>query len=82
MRVTQVIPASDIVATRPPARSLPQQRRESVLALVAQKRWITVRELMSELQVSEATVRRDLDCLARRNLIVRLHGGAERRDLR
>lgn len=58
-------------------RLLPRQRRDSVLALMAKKRWITVRELKSELHVSEATVRRDLDWLARRNLIIRLHGGAQ-----
>lgn len=66
------------VAQAPQApRLLPTQREASVLALIAQKRWITVRELMNELHVSEATVRRDLDRLARRNLIIRLHGGAQ-----
>jgi uncharacterized membrane protein len=64
-------------ATQVVARLLPRQRQEAVLALVARRRWITVRELRSELQVSEATVRRDLDWLARRNLIIRLHGGAQ-----
>lgn len=64
------------------SRLLPQQRQDSVLALVAQKRWVTVRELMSELHVSEATVRRDLDRLAGRNLIVRIHGGAQWREYR
>jgi DeoR/GlpR family transcriptional regulator of sugar metabolism len=55
---------------------LPEQRQESILALIARRQWITVAELKVELRVSEATVRRDLDRLARRHRIVRVHGGA------
>ena len=76
-RVEELDRGAEAQATQVVARLLPRQRQEAVLALVAKKRWITVRELRSELQVSEATVRRDLDWLARRNLIIRLHGGAQ-----
>jgi DeoR/GlpR family transcriptional regulator of sugar metabolism len=55
---------------------LPEQRQESILALIARRRWITVSELKAELRVSEATVRRDLDRLTRSHRIVRVHGGA------
>ena len=57
-------------------RLLPAQRRESVMALISTRRWITVAELRHELRVSETTVRRDLDRLARHHLILRVHGGA------
>lgn len=57
-------------------RLLPAQRREHALALITERRWITIAELSRELRVSVATVRRDLDLLARRSLIVRVHGGA------
>jgi DeoR/GlpR family transcriptional regulator of sugar metabolism len=46
---------------------LPEQRQESILALIARRRWITVSELKAELRVSEATVHRDLYRLARRH---------------
>jgi DeoR family transcriptional regulator, fructose operon transcriptional repressor len=55
---------------------LPAQRQAYVLALLTDQRWITVAELKSELRVSLATVRRDLDQLARDHRIVRVHGGA------
>jgi DeoR family transcriptional regulator, fructose operon transcriptional repressor len=55
---------------------LPAQRQAYVLALVTNRRWVTVAELKSELQVSLATVRRDLDQLARDHRILRVHGGA------
>jgi DeoR family transcriptional regulator, fructose operon transcriptional repressor len=55
---------------------LPAQRQAYVLALLTHRRWITVAELKSELRVSMATVRRDLDQLARDHRIVRVHGGA------
>ena len=47
-----------------------------MLELVTHRRWITVAELKDELCVSPATVRRDLDQLARDHRIVRVHGGA------
>jgi DeoR/GlpR family transcriptional regulator of sugar metabolism len=55
---------------------LPAQRQEYMLALVTTRRWITVAELKAELRVSLATVRRDLDQLARDHRILRVHGGA------
>jgi len=57
---------------------LPAQRREYALALIVQRRWITISELSNELQVSAATVRRDLALLARQRLIMRVHGGVGR----
>jgi DeoR/GlpR family transcriptional regulator of sugar metabolism len=55
---------------------LPAQRQAYALALVTKQRWITVTELKAALRVSLATVRRDLDRLARDDLILRVHGGA------
>lgn len=55
---------------------LPSQRQAYVLAVLTHQRWITVAELKSDLRVSVATVRRDLDHLARDHRIVRVRGGA------
>jgi DeoR/GlpR family transcriptional regulator of sugar metabolism len=74
------MPTSDADTEReaksPTLPLLPAQRQAYVLALVTSRRWVTVAELKTELCVSLATVRRDLDQLARDHHIVRVHGGA------
>jgi DeoR family fructose operon transcriptional repressor len=55
---------------------LPDKRRELIVELVTERDGCTVSELAQELDVSETTVRRDLDELADRNSIDRTHGGA------
>jgi DeoR/GlpR family transcriptional regulator of sugar metabolism len=53
-----------------------QDRRERILAEVAEKGHVTVRDLASGIAVSEATVRRDLKALADGNQIQLVYGGA------
>ncbi|MFD1600513.1 HTH-type transcriptional regulator GlpR [Halobellus rarus] len=55
---------------------LPEKRREYIVELVIEENGCTVSELAEELDISETTVRRDLDELADRNSINRTHGGA------
>lgn len=53
-----------------------QQRRDEILTNVYQSGHISVREIALELNVSEATIRRDLNCLAAEGLLGLTHGGA------
>ncbi len=60
---------------------LPASRRAQVAALVEERGEVTVTELVTSLGVSADTIRRDLDELATRGLVVRTHGGATHRQL-
>jgi DeoR/GlpR family transcriptional regulator of sugar metabolism len=51
-------------------------RRERLAQLLRENRYLEVRELCARLQISEATVRRDLAALAGANRITRTRGGA------
>ena len=53
-----------------------EARREKLAALIERHRYLPIRELCRHLQVSEATIRRDLAHLASKNLVKRTHGGA------
>ncbi len=55
---------------------LPAVRQLRVLREVEERGSVQVRELMDHFAVSGATIRRDLDCLAERDLVLRTHGGA------
>src|SRR6266540_2521219 len=55
---------------------LPDQRQERILGEVARNGGARVSELTGLLGVSDMTVRRDLDTLARRGLVKKVHGGA------
>lgn len=52
------------------------ERRRRVVEIVTDRNGCRVEELATELDVSEATIRRDLQDLNERNLIDRTHGGA------
>lgn len=54
-----------------------QERLEQLASLVIDRGSITVEELVDELGVSSATVRRDLDAIAAQQLVVRTRGGAK-----
>lgn len=54
----------------------PEKRRRRIVELVTNADGISVSEIAEELNVSETTVRRDLDNLDDRDLIERTHGGA------
>lgn len=53
------------------------ERREEILELLKQKHKISIPDLAELLQVSEITVRRDLELLDHNNQIVRIRGGAK-----
>ena len=55
---------------------LPDQRRQHILAGVRTTGGVRVSELVEELGVSDMTIRRDIDVLAGRGLVARVHGGA------
>jgi len=53
------------------------QRAQKILELVNLRHYCTVAELEQELQISAPTLYRDISELARRNLLVKSHGGIE-----
>jgi DeoR family fructose operon transcriptional repressor len=55
---------------------IPAQRREKIQAFLTSHRIASTTDLCEMLDVSEATVRRDLEWLESRGLIERTHGGA------
>ncbi len=57
---------------------LARQRHDLILDAVRRQGSVRVRELAELLNVSDMTVRRDLDLLAGRNLVDKVHGGATR----
>ncbi len=63
------VPASD-------AAALPALRQNRLAALVRERGQITVAELVTRFGVSRDTIRRDLDALEQRGVLVRTHGGA------
>ena len=53
-----------------------QERRQSILQMVLQKGELTVFDIAKACNISEMTVRRDLQILEDQNLLCRTHGGA------
>ncbi|RAJ56110.1 DeoR family transcriptional regulator [Streptomyces sp. Amel2xB2] len=57
---------------------LAEQRRALILGEVRERGGVRVNELTRRLSVSDMTIRRDLDVLARRGALEKVHGGAVR----
>lgn len=55
---------------------LVQHRKEKILDLLTQKNTVSMQEFVSNLGVSESTLRRDLIALEEDGLLTRVHGGA------
>ncbi|MGH3714844.1 MAG: DeoR/GlpR family DNA-binding transcription regulator [Micromonosporaceae bacterium] len=55
---------------------LAQQRQAAILELVRQHGGVRVSDLVREFGVSDMTVRRDLEALADKGLVAKVHGGA------
>lgn len=53
-----------------------EERHQRIVDIVNLRKTVRVSELSEELDISEVTVRRDLDELQRRKLLIRTHGGA------
>ena len=62
-------------------RLLTAEREQKILQLLRLSRVLSVSSLSSDLSVSEATVRRDLQGMQERGLLQRVHGGATVRPL-
>lgn len=58
------------------ANPLPALRQSRLAALVRERGQMTVTELVQRFRVSRDTIRRDLQALEQRGLLVRTHGGA------
>ena len=59
-------------------KMLKQEKLDNILETVNTKGTITVKEIMTRLDVSDMTARRYLQELADKDLLVRVHGGAEK----
>jgi DeoR/GlpR family transcriptional regulator of sugar metabolism len=55
---------------------LVEERRQRVLEIVSRQSFITLADLAREIQVSESTIRRDLDYWDQQGKVKRTHGGA------
>ncbi|MCF0238077.1 MAG: DeoR/GlpR transcriptional regulator, partial [Sphaerochaetaceae bacterium] len=55
---------------------LPLKRQELILQELQENRFVQVKTLAKDLNVSELTIRRDLDILGTKGLLERTHGGA------
>ena len=55
---------------------LAQQRQQAILERVRSSGGVRVADLVRELSVSDMTIRRDLEVLAERGLVEKVHGGA------
>src|SRR3954447_16076468 len=55
---------------------LARQRQERILEVLRASGGVRVSDLTEQLQVSYMTIRRDLDALAERGLVEKVHGGA------
>jgi DeoR/GlpR family transcriptional regulator of sugar metabolism len=53
-----------------------EERRQRVLQLVSRQGFVTLNDLARTIQVSESTIRRDLDHLHQQGVLKRTHGGA------
>ncbi|NLV86512.1 MAG: DeoR/GlpR transcriptional regulator [Clostridiales bacterium] len=54
----------------------PEERQQKIYKIVTQRRSVKVSDLSNELEISEATIRRDLEELQKQKRIIRTHGGA------
>ena len=55
---------------------LTEERFAQILQIVNEEKSVTVQELKERLHTSESTIRRDLTVLDRKQLLVKVHGGA------
>lgn len=62
--------------TKPRSLMLIGERRQHILSLIQKNGRVLVDELSAELELSQITIRKDLDYLQSKDLLVRTHGGA------
>lgn len=61
---------------KPPEPWAPKERADVIMRLLQSRRTVKVTELCAILKVSEITIRRSLNEMAEKGLIMRVHGGA------
>ena len=59
------------------SRMLAEERRNRILEMLRDKRFVSVNDLCNEFHVSRETIRRDIDRLANESLLIKTHGGAQ-----
>ncbi|MBG9914915.1 DeoR family transcriptional regulator [Bacillus sonorensis] len=57
-----------------------EERYRAILSMLDKNQTVEVAELAKQLDVTEMTIRRDLQALENEGLLVRVHGGAKKRD--
>ena len=62
--------------TKPQPPMLIEERRQLILSLIQREGRVLVDELSNDLDLSKITIRKDLDYLQSKDLLVRTHGGA------
>jgi DeoR family transcriptional regulator, aga operon transcriptional repressor len=62
--------------TKPQQPMLIEERRQHILSLIQKRGRVLVDELAADLNLSKITIRKDLDYLQSKDLLVRTHGGA------
>ncbi len=55
---------------------LNEERRQKITEILTQKKRVLVKEISGEFNISEVTIRKDLEILEKRGLLSRVHGGA------
>jgi DeoR/GlpR family transcriptional regulator of sugar metabolism len=77
VRIVVIMPHSDLISTNSSVgRPLPAGRKAELAEYVAAAGQVTVPELVKHFDVSADTIRRDLDRLDEKGLLIRTHGGA------
>lgn len=56
---------------------LTEERQQAILLMLNEKEIVKTKELMGQFDVSESTIRRDLQEMEEKNLLKRVHGGAK-----
>ncbi len=56
---------------------LAEERRNKILEVLRDKRFVSVNDLLNELWVSRETIRRDINRLAAERRLIKTHGGAQ-----
>mgnify|MGYP001376109004 CR=1 FL=1 len=59
------------------SRMLAEERRNRILEMLRDNRFVSVNDLYNEFRVSQETIRRDINCLANESLLIKTHGGAQ-----
>lgn len=57
---------------------LSEKRYQEILKRMEETGYVTIKDLVDQLQVSESTIRRDLSLLETQNYLTRVHGGAKK----